>query len=120
LADLRHLGLAALAILGACGEPASEEEAARWDAALACLERANPLIGKLEQAQSLPQDDDTPEFVWRVGEDGHFVAEMNDHRDNRTSQFLFTCAGNLKNRTIDLVQMGQEEIRPAANEVWSF
>ncbi|MEP0391358.1 MAG: hypothetical protein ABJ205_13725 [Erythrobacter sp.] len=111
-------GLALL--LHACAEPGTVEYDEQ-EANFACLGLATSLDGfaKIEEEfEGLP--DDSQKQTWRVDDDGRFVLEVTDPRSDRTNPFVLTCAGNVNSRTIEFLQLGQEEIRPSGDEIWSY
>lgn len=99
------------------------EQQAETDAFVACYERSKQLFPLLaaEDDEALNAKAASPEESdWRVGKDGHFVWEAKSADPKRRSPFLFTCAGNVRQRVIELIEFDGETKRPEPGQVWSF
>lgn len=104
----------------------TQEAQAQADAMTACIDRAAtafPGITKSDGAENAALENrmgETTPDNWRVSSDGSFVLEAPDRSASRRSPFLFTCAGNLKQRVVQLVEFDGVTKRPSAGQVWGY
>jgi hypothetical protein len=101
----------------ACGEMTPDEQA-RWDATIACAERADALFPVLKD---IPEaNDDEPSGDFQVDASGGFTLTWKTQGKKRALPDELECRGSLTGRAIEFLELNGVTKRPQPSEVWKY
>ena len=109
----------AVFVVASCGEMTPAEQA-RMDVELACLDKASTAFPILAELPDIETDQNGDAADFRLEPSGSFVWTATVVGKGRPLPDRFSCAGNMNERRIELVEFNGVKKRPPVQEVWKF